>query len=331
MLRILTCLIAFVLTTVACLQAKNTLADEKNKAVAVRVLVLNFDPLVPSQQKRLHEVCKWFDPKKLAAEYAADVKKASGGFIDYQVVEWRDVDGFPIKKDGFRYTIDSYLACRDKGTGWHKPDLADYPRLATDYGVTQLVDSRKVDELWIFGGPYFGFHESAMIGPRAFYINGGVYNKVSSKRTFAVMGFNYERGVAEMLHNLSHRTESTMSRVYGGWKAEELSTNWARFAANLKQSGMAAVGSCHYPPNGESNYDYANKRSVESTAEDWLNYPKLTGKKTIVSRETWGGPDYHRNYMKWWFRHLPRATGTNSDGRLNNWWRYVFDFNTTVK
>ncbi|MDP6720108.1 MAG: hypothetical protein QGG36_01865 [Pirellulaceae bacterium] len=48
----------------------------------------------------------------------------------------------------------------------------------------------------------------------------------------------------------------------------------------------------------------------------------------MVSCETWGGPDYHRNYMKWWFAHLPRAAGMNkNDGKLNNWWKYVFDFN----
>jgi hypothetical protein len=30
--------------------------------------------------------------------------------------------------------------------------------------------------------------------------------------------------------------------------------------------------------------------------------------------------------MKWYFGHLPRAEGVNPDGRLNNWWRYIFDF-----
>jgi len=134
-------------------------------------------------------------------------------------------------------------------------------------------------------------------------------------------------GVAEMLHDLCHRTESTMARVYGGWKSEELTTNWARFAANFAQShGVAACGTCHWPPNAERDYDYANPRFVDSSAEDWLRYPHLTGKTSKVNRETWGGPDYHRNYMRWWFSHLPKAAGVNADGRLNNWWEYVFNF-----
>ena len=31
--------------------------------------------------------------------------------------------------------------------------------------------------------------------------------------------------------------------------------------------------------------------------------------------------------MKWWFTHLPKAPGINPDGRLNNWWEYLFNFN----
>ena len=83
-----------------------------------------------------------------------------------------------------------------------------------------------------------------MAGKGAFYINGGPigYDKIRSKRPFVIMGFNYERGVAEMLHDLCHRTESTMSRIYGGWKADELTSTWARFAANAHQSdGVAAA------------------------------------------------------------------------------------------
>ena len=90
------------------------------------------------------------------------------------------------------------------------------------------------------------------------------------------------------------------------------------------------MGSCGFPPNAESDHDYSNSRQVNSTADDWLMYPDLKGRTTLVSKETWGGPDYHRNYMKWWFQRLPRAAGTNVDGKLNNWWNYVFEFDATI-
>jgi hypothetical protein len=301
--------------------------EGRQTGLEVKVLVLEFNPRFPTEgNRRLHEIGGWQDPRRLAEGYVADVAAASGGFLRHRIVEWKALDQFHTKIDGFTYTREEYLRCLKSGKGWHQPDTADYPRTFADFGVLPRIDSGEIDEVWFFGGPYFGYNESAMAGPGAFFINGAVYDKVPSKRPFAIMGWNYERGVAEMLHNLSHRTESTMSRVYGGWKAEELTSNWARFAANLKQSGQAGAGNCHYPPNGEKDYDYDNPREVDSTADDWLAYPNLTGKTTRVSRESWGGPDYHRNYMRWWFTRLPRAPGTNRDGKLNNWWRYVFEF-----
>jgi hypothetical protein len=145
------------------------------------------------------------------------------------------------------------------------------------------------------------------------------------------MGFNYERDVAEMLHSNCHRVEATMSKVYGGWQVNVLNTTWARFAANYQQSnGTASVGTCHYPPNAASDYDYANTRIVQSSADDWYNYPNLTGITKPVNRDTWGGPDYHRNYMKWWFNHLPGKPLRDNENKLINWWKYVYLFNETI-
>jgi hypothetical protein len=296
--------------------------------ISVKVLVLNFDPIVRQNGgQRLHEVMKYRDPHELAKGYASDIETSSRGFIKYKIVKWNDIDAFPTKIDGFKYSTESYL------DGWktkkfHDPDGTDYPKVVQDYGVIPLIDSGRVDEVWMFGGPYFGFWESSMAGPGAFFINGGVYEKVPTKRPFVIMGFNYERGVAEMVHDLCHRAESTLARAYGGWEVEKLSTPWAKFAANDAQSGgVAAVGTCHWPPNAEHDYDYSNPRTVQSSAEDWLGYPKLSGATKSVNRETWGGPDYQRSYLNWWFAHLPHVKGNAEDGRPMNWWKLLFDFN----
>lgn len=300
------------------------------RSTEVKVLVLNFDPITdPARKTRLHQEYRWHDPRELAEQYASDVEEASGGLIQFKVVGWEDLDEFPVKKDGFRYTVNSYRECR-ASQAWHQPDGTDYPAVIAKYKLAERVEQGEFDEVWWFGGPYFGFFESAMAGRNAFSINGQAYDapQVKCKKAFAIMGFNYERGPAEMIHNLCHRTEATMSRVFGGWEGGRLDSDWARFAANTHQTGSAGVGTCHYPANGTSDYDYGNKRFVESTADDWLNYPELTGKKKQVNCETWGGPDYQRNYLKWWFARLPRAAGINpANGRLNNWWEYVFRFN----
>ncbi len=315
--------------TIATSLAQTKPSDER-AFIEVKVLVFNNDPIVlPRTKLRLHEHGRWNDPRKLAPEYISDVAKASNNYIRYKIVEWNDLDEFPIKEDGHRYTIEEYVKCHKANKGWHEPDRADYPKFIEAQKIVPRIESGEIDEVWWFGAPYFGTYESAMAGKGAFYINGGVFDKVPCKRAFAIMGFNYERGPAEMIHNLSHRTESTMSRIFGGWKAEELTSDWARFAANAKQSkGIAAVGNCHYPPNGESDYDYGNKRFVESNADGWLTYPKVKPGKQPINCETWGGPDYQRNYLRWWFAHLPRAAGVHPEhGRRNNWWEYVFNFN----
>lgn len=299
--------------------------------INVKVLVLNYDPLVPAAdgtKQRLHQAGHWNNPRQLAKGYAADLERASHGAIKFQIVAWEDLDAFPLKKDGFRYTAEEFLKCRRANKGWHQPDAVDYARVVAENHVAERVGRGEVDEVWLFGAPYFGYWESTMAGPRSFYINGGPLPAIRCRRPFVIMGFNYERGVAEMLHSNCHRVESTMARVSGGWKSEELTSDWARFAANAKQShGEAGCGSCHYPPNAEHDYDYANMRTVPSTADDWLNYPRLTGQKRPVNCETWGGPDYQRNYLIWWYERVPHAAGANAKtGLENNWWKYVFQY-----
>jgi hypothetical protein len=317
--------------------------------IRVKVLVLEFNPLIPGKlhapdqpdapAKGLREVGGWNDPLPLAAGYMQDLCDASGGLVQLEIVEWLVVRRFQQKVDGFTYTPETYMAALKQGTNkpeaWRKPDGIDYPHMIAEFGIVPRIDAGEIDEVWMVGLPYFGYYESCMAGPGAFYVNGATFEQVPSQRRFVIMGFNAERGVAEMLEDQCHRTEATMTRIYGGWKADKLDHNWARFAANEHQSGTAAVGSCHYPPNGVRDYDFASEKMVESAADDWLDYPKLTGKKRTFNREEWAGPhknkrgnpDYHRNYIRWWFTHLPKAPGVNADGRLNNWWQYVYNFN----
>lgn len=295
--------------------------------INIRVLVLNYDPFF--EGKRLHDVLNFNDPRELTKGYIQDLQEATGGLVRFQIVEWRDLDEIYAREDGQRYEVGQYVRNRRAGGGWPEKFMADYPRLLAEQKVVPLINEAIIDEVWIFGDHYFGVWEASMAGPGAFFINGGVYPHVPSLRPFAFYGFNYERGVAEMLHNTSHRTEATLNRVYGKWNLKSPSNNWERFSANVEQSnGVAGVGTCHWPPNASQDYDYGNTRTVMSWADDFLNYPDLTGKRLSVNKSTWcpDGKDPHRSYMRWYFQHIPKADGVNSDGRLNNWLRYIFDF-----
>jgi hypothetical protein len=141
------------------------------------------------------------------------------------------------------------------------------------------------------------------------------------------MGLNYERGVAEAIHSFGHRSENVMIHSYGPWQANR-NTTWNRFTLLDRDApGLGGVGNVHFPVNGESDYDYANPRIVNSNAHVWFNYPNLTDETAQVTYRTWSrqNVDPHREYLKWWYAHMPHIPGRAPDGYLGNWWRYLLD------
>lgn len=306
-----------------------------NPRQVVKVLALNFEPRIPSRNnKRLWEVFGWSDPRMMMRQFEADLEYATGGAIDIQLVDVRHLDEFPLFEDGFRYSPDQYVQNRQTNTGWHEGVNADFYHLMRNQGVETLVNSGQIDEIWCFGDHYFGlFGEAWMAGPNSFFINGPSFPNIGFNRAIAGYGFNYERGVAEMIHDLSHRTENHGQRAFGNWNLANPVTAFDQFSANyLESSGhTAGVGTCHVPANADAHYDYGNSRSVTSTAFDWANYPATTGATTTVSRDTWGvgpAPDHHRDYMSFYFGTMPRNAGTAPDGRQANWFKYIWDFNS---
>jgi len=305
-----------------------------NPVQVVKALVLNFEPRIPSRgNRRLWEVYGWGDPRMMASQFEADIGFMTGGAIDVQIVEMRHFDEFPKFDDGFRYNPDEYVANRDTNTGWHEGGT-DFHFLMERENLALLVNQGQIDEVWCFGDHYFSlFGEAYMAGPNAFFINGPSYPDLGCDRAVAGYGFNYERGIAEMLHNLCHRTENHGGRAFGSWNLASPVTAFDRFSANYLESPgqVAGVGTCHVPANAAGHYEYDAARVVPSTAFDWANYPATTGATTAVSRSTWGmgsAPDYHRDYMNFYFGMMPRNAGMAPDGRQANWFKYIWDFNS---
>ena len=126
-----------------CLLACPALAlNDDPPPIRVKVLVLNFDPTVPSQGGQLlHEALGWQDPRVLAQQYETEVDTLSGGRVDYEVVQWVDRDEIPVKTDGYQYTADEYYQNWQNGGGWHMPDTAAYAMLLNGNGVIPLIDN----------------------------------------------------------------------------------------------------------------------------------------------------------------------------------------------
>lgn len=309
---------------------------------AIKILGLNYDPLLRTRGNvRLSRHMKWNDARQFTTNLVRHLQECSGGFADYRIVEFIDVDAWPVKRDGFRYDEESFLAMWKDRKKAHQPDSISYAAIFKEHNLVERVRRGEIDEVWLWGAPYFGYDEYAMKipGDRLFYPTDNPwfyrpYDIPDCGRTVWVMGFNYEVGEDNALHSFGHRVEGILSLTVGRgiWDNQKSPTNiWNHFTHQADAfPDDAQVGNVHGGPNARSGYDYAQTNAVLSGADTWFNYPQLTDVKKWVNRETWGGPQYHLNYMRWWLNHLPKAAGV-TDGFYNSWWRYVGDYDAAVK
>lgn len=296
-------------------------------SVTKKVFVLNFDPYI-SGTTPLTTYKNWSNPNTLNTTHVSDLKSVSHNVVNYQIVSTQVVRDYPVKKSGFKFTNTQYLGCLTNSSPTYCGELIDYQKLVDTYNLCTRAVNGEFDEVWLWGGPWFGYWEWTYAGPNSpAYIPQDAY---CSKRV-AIMGFNYERTAVEMLHNVGHRIESHVTNIYGNYpyNNQYVSSNpWSRFTAyNQIASGQAGCGNIHFPPNGTSHYDYSNTNSVTSSCNDWLNYPTMTGVTETISCSAWGCSQY--GFLKYWMTRLPYKTG-KVDGKLNNWWLYTVDYDRAV-
>lgn len=301
-------------------------ASEPAQLSLSRVLVLVYDPVMDAAGRKLSETQGWHRVEDLIVAFMGDILKCSGGLARYQIVQRIDVNEFPAKTDGFRYTPQTYMDVLRGVTSPHMPQEADYLTILLRFNVLERIARNEIDEVWIMAFPHAGLYESTMAGLGAFWCNAPpVKGTDASKRRFVVMGFSFERGAGEMLHSFGHRAESIMAKAFEKTQGE--ANLWQRFTRyDMVAPGRAAVGTIHYPPNGTRDYEWDNPRPVQSECYDWLdNFPNFHGDVRTVNCEEWGGGDARLN-MQWWLKHLPKVAG-RKNGVHNNWWQYIVNPN----
>ncbi len=288
-----------------------------------RVLLIIHNPQQKGQ--KLHHVMQWNDPDELARQYIRDLQQASSGYLNYEITERIEVDAFPRKEDGFQYDIDTYLYRWRSRTGFHVPDRVDYAALMRQFKVVPRINLDQIDEVWLMAFPYAGYFESIMAGPDAFWCNAPPLVEIGRcSRRFIIMGFNYERGVGEMLESFGHRAESIMAQVYRQKRGE--ANLWQRFTRHEKtHPGHSECGTVHFAPNSERDYDWGNQRYVRSFCDNWLQFPDLTAPTRRVNCGEWGGGNIHAHHI-WWLAHIPNGNG-RTGGISHNWWSYIADPN----
>ena len=145
------------------------------------------------------------EPIDLMTQYALMLKKLGGKLPDVRNIHYHGV--FPVLDAPKQYTPELYAEVMKDSS----------KAIKGRNGQLALADYRRViepgyDEIWLFGGPFFGFYESRMVGRGAYWLNSPPLEM--NIKPVIVMGFNYCRGLKEMIHNYCHRTESTMAHLY---------------------------------------------------------------------------------------------------------------------
>lgn len=300
--------------------------------VTRKVYVVVYDPILSNGQY-LSDYLRWNEHTELTSGTIEFFAQASGGGIEFQIAQTIVLtDGWPEKIDGFRYTEQEYLAAIRGQAPWHYPDAVNYNKIVNDprLDICGKVNRGEIDEVWIYNGPGFGFYESTLVGPGAYWFNSPpVPGPYTCNRLVPIMGPSPERGLDCAIENFGHRTEATMTQAYGSWQQNRTTHNWERFALvkalspNYLYSGC---GNVHYPPNGVSDYDYGNPSAVNTTCDDFINYPNLGEPSTVwrpVTCSAWSCD--HLLYFDYWFRHLPQNSGCGPDHVANDWWQYFAD------
>ena len=300
-----------------------------------KVLLFVYDPIMENKGGlRQHEVYGGQDPIPLTNQVVADLTKDSHGLVNYQIVDTKVVDAYPYLQDGFRYNDVSYDQAMTTGQfhndahGFPNSHF-DYNRFITDNNIAARIASGEIDEVWLWTGNTDASQtwESTMAGDGAYWCNSSPVPNVPSPRAFVIMGWNFERGVGEALHSYGHRTESIMAHDYGRWQPDQ-ADNWSKFTLlNKDAPGLGGLGNVHFPVNATDGYDYDNRTIVTSNADDWYNYPNFQGTTRQFNSDEWSPThvDTQRDYLNWWYDHMPHVSGLGTDEFLANWWRYITD------
>lgn len=310
--------------------------------VTVKVAVVYQNPRIPSEGgKRLHEIFGFNDPIELNRIYKDSMEAFTYNNVTYEIVKVIDEDRMWTRfKDSTNYlTKDRVyeLLSEPNFTELKERDPRfDYEGFVKHYDFGELRDQDKINEVWVWSWPVAGMWESQQVGQNAFWCNSTPIF-MDNEKILTIMGFNYERTADLAMHSFGHRAESVMKKVYNRWeplKDVVSPNNWELFTSLDKDTpGKGHVGNCHFPVNGQSDYDYSNEKQVNSYAHVWRNYPTLNWEEAtpkIVECADWGCNQM--GYMSWWYRKFPHAGGVNiKDKKLNNWWHYVVNYESAIE
>ncbi|MCI0514237.1 T9SS type A sorting domain-containing protein [candidate division KSB1 bacterium] len=308
-------------------------------------LVIQNQLVDPVRKRKIHQVWNWSDPITLVNQLLEEFTNISHGVVQYKIVEKYDDQVCFSRLNGEFMTLDTliyFFTTPGKLYGRTTPGTLqyiaeiqnrvkfDYLAMIDHYHFAEKRNQGEIDEVWVYAWPFAAMYESQLVGPNAFWYNSPPLEHPALNHLLPVMGWNFERGIAEALESYGHRSESALVKTHGGrWDVHNPNPSYWEIYTRIDKDfpGLAQIGNIHFPPNGLSDYDFTNRRYVQTYADNWKRFPILLDQHRSVNCQEWGSS--HVGYMRWWFSHLPHFEGV-TQGILNNWWHYIVDYEGAV-
>jgi type II secretory pathway pseudopilin PulG len=293
--------------------------------VTRNVMVIDFNPVIESASNMTIRAIKaWHDPKILESQFITSIASVSAGYLTYKIVERKDnIDTFPVKEDGSVYTDQSYLDLINGNSPPQQDTPADYLKILTDYNVCDKINTGQIQEVWIWGAPWFGLYPTTLGGTGSFYIGYPPITDDTCVKPLIIMGFRYDQDVTAMLSFFAKRSENALSYYFNEQNTQysEPTGDWGKFSRiNLWSSGNAACGLSSHAPNATNDNDFGSVKTTAMNCDAWNAYPTVANAPITTNCAAWGCTQF--GYSLWWLSHLPKTSG-QSNSMWNNWWRYI--------
>jgi len=217
------------------------------------------------------------------------------------------------------------------------PPFADHIKVLNGINICEYVEDKGVKEVWIwmYHTDVVAPIESNMSGPWGDISNSFRQDDLPHcAKTYTVFNYNYGRELSEATENHMHQIEAVLNYVDG--RDTTPTDEWGSllFWGNFVGSDIThriikpGCGWAHYPPNGETDYDWTNPNFVESDCEDWN--PDGTGETQVFNCEKWNCDS--ATFFRWWMQNIP---GHGNDlyfdnEKLKNWWSFIGDFDVAM-
>jgi hypothetical protein len=170
----------------------------------------------------------------------------------------------------------------------------------------------------------------------------------------------WPRNIEYSVYTNDYSSLATQQALLNKWEEFRLADGWnGPSSVAYASAGNGNMGSSHFPPTTArlacSDYCYLDlptwQRYIDSAADNWLTFPSFNQIKRKLNGYDLGAFNYYAegdpsysgafgyspelhfsirvgtaSFHQWWFSHLPHNPGV-TDGMLNNWWPYLYDFN----